>query len=112
MDKSDFKCFTCGFCCELEIKLSRYDIIRISKIIPYNFLDKLGSGNYLKRNILHCIFYHEKKCSIYDFRPSVCRRFPFRKCGEMSQKCKQNNSFSSKVVQNIVMFMNKKNLET
>ncbi len=83
-----FKCTECGKCCsgfEGFVWLSPQDIEKLSKhfgLTSEDFLKKytrkIGNRTSLieKRNF-DCIFYKDKKCTVYQARPSQCKTFPF-----------------------------------
>ena len=120
-----FGCIRCAdLCCKLGgPKLTQNDVERIEKA-GYNTKDflglKRGIDNTLK-NIIgslktkqdgSCIFlqYNSKikcsRCSIYDFRPTLCRIYPFRienlKSSQIAFKfipcCKGLNNQKGKIV--------------
>ena len=103
-----FECQKCGFCCQLDVKVGNEDIERIRKVIPYSFTDERDDGVFLAKTGVHCTFFSNNICSVYENRPDVCRSFPFEKDGQMSGKCRQRQDFHSKVTRNIIKFMNKK----
>lgn len=78
--KDKFKCVNCGECCRLRVKLKKSDIKRFEngKIDWIRFVDENWK---LKMVNGHCIFLKEKNgkkiCSVYKFRPSTCRQWPF-----------------------------------
>jgi len=87
----EFDCQRCGKCCVEEpgIALSIHDIKRIAtalvkpvKVIKreYTVHDPKRRGDYFMKDVLPCHFYdlEQKKCSIYKYRPTVCRTFPFK----------------------------------
>lgn len=77
------KCSRCGECCgAVPLPITRAEEKRIRKYIkehniPYQdtrlWKDEKGNVN----EDLRCVFYDydEKKCRIYEVRPSICRRF-------------------------------------
>ncbi|MBR9691004.1 YkgJ family cysteine cluster protein [Candidatus Woesearchaeota archaeon] len=101
----EFECEKCGFCCQLDVKLRSEDVKKIKKI-KKNFTRRKDGETFLKKNGKFCVFYDNKLCSIYLYRPYECTRFPFNKDGSMNEKCRQKKDFSSKVTQSIVKFMN------
>ncbi|MBN2457583.1 YkgJ family cysteine cluster protein [Candidatus Woesearchaeota archaeon] len=111
-DPSSFKCMRCGFCCQLDVTLNENDIIRIKEKGHTGFYKKRSGEILLKKKRGFCIFfdYNNRLCSIYPYRPLVCRKFPFRDDSIMSNKCRQNDDFRSKVTQNIIMFMTQESL--
>jgi len=77
--KAKFRCIKCGLCCRLRVKLNERDITRLKKIKGWeNFINK---RNYLKRVNGWCVFLKKRRsnviCSIYKYRPSTCRKWPF-----------------------------------
>jgi Fe-S-cluster containining protein len=69
------RCNKCSICCndfiplhptEVSIFLNKVDLLNVDGI---SFLPK-------KKNSKLCIFKEEKKCSIYNSRPLICRMFP------------------------------------
>ncbi len=78
--RSKFKCIKCGECCRLKFKLKKSDIERLErgKIDWTRFVDEDWKLKVVNGN---CIFLKKKNgkeiCSIYKFRPSVCREWPF-----------------------------------
>jgi len=76
-------CEKCGWCCQAGylIIATAKDIIRCPEIAQR--CEKMEDGGYRisekREGFLHstCIFYDvEKKCTIHDRRPDVCRDFP------------------------------------
>lgn len=86
-----FKCKRCAtFCCKLGgPKLTEKDVERIKKAgyLEEKFLEPIleneFKGNLKSRQDGSCIFLkfdtgnNRYECSIYDFRPALCRLFPF-----------------------------------
>ena len=75
-------CSNCGICCtETEMLLCKKDIKRLEKrgFCQNQFVnfDKIGYA-LLKNREGYCIFYDLKnrKCSVYEDRPSGCRVYP------------------------------------
>ena len=72
----DGNCSRCGECCTplLPITLKEYFVIK-----EYIKEHNIEPFNHIKLDGIHvlCPFYNsdEKKCSIYEVRPEVCRRF-------------------------------------
>ncbi len=70
-----FECLMCGKCCTLKIEPSKEDIKRIEGLgyRKNEFMD----GKYIRQKNNACIFLKKEgnhyKCSIYDYRPMVCR---------------------------------------
>ncbi len=81
-----FRCQRCAvFCCKLGgPKLSRSDIERLKQMgnNPDTFLDLKGSS-LKSREDGSCLFLSFKaeedlyQCSVYDYRPALCRLYPF-----------------------------------
>jgi len=77
--RSKFKCVNCGWCCRFRVKLTKSDVKKLTKVKDWErFVDE---NFYLKRVNGCCMFLRDegnkKICSIYKFRPSVCRKWPF-----------------------------------
>lgn len=85
----NFKCTGCGKCCTGSpgyVWLTDHDIQRIVdklKISKKDFLQKYtlySNGHYSLKDIAptyDCIFYKNKRCTIYEARPKQCRTYPF-----------------------------------
>ena len=89
-DGLNFKCQGCGKCCygfPGFVWLSVADIKNISthlNLTAKNFLDKYARTIYgfysLKESdapSYECVFFNNKKCTIYEVRPFQCRSYPF-----------------------------------
>ncbi len=80
---SNFRCERCGDCCRyLTVKLSKEDISAIKeKGFEEGFFvvfDDFIKSEVLKRDDKGCVFFDGGSCcKIYDFRPTVCKRYPF-----------------------------------
>ncbi len=84
-----FKCTGCGSCCtgfEGYVWLSNEEIEKIFtflKISKSEFLKKctrfVRGRISLKENLINydCVFFKNKKCTIYSARPKQCKTFPF-----------------------------------
>jgi len=78
--KNKFKCVFCGECCRLKFKLKKSDIVRFERgrIDWKKFTDEKWD---LKKINGNCVFLKKKNgkkiCSVYKFRPSTCRKWPF-----------------------------------
>lgn len=82
-------CQQCGQCCTKSdgIELDEHDLallaLRLKKPIPRmleeHVTQKPGAQIYLLKNVMPCEFLAGSKCTIYDIRPSGCRRYPFDK---------------------------------
>jgi len=76
------RCSNCGICCtETEMLLAVKDIRRLEKKgFASNYFAKLDKQGYavLKNQEGYCVFYDLKnrKCRVYDDRPSGCRVYP------------------------------------
>lgn len=86
-----FKCTECGKCCTGSpgfVWLTEKDIFSLSqylKIPRERFLKKytrlvFGRIALLEYpNTYDCVFFKDRKCSVYSSRPQQCRKFPFWK---------------------------------
>jgi Fe-S-cluster containining protein len=101
----DFNCLRCGFCCQLDVVLGKADHQRIRAAGKIRYSRKKHGESILKRRGKYCIFYRPGACSIYDFRPDACRRFPFEHDGSIGERCLQRKDFSSQVTQKVIKFM-------
>lgn len=91
-----YECQKCGYCCRNVgfISLSSDEIEKISTNIkkqPVQFLSvRMITSNKemtptvvfdqfqsVKDNNLYCMFLKNKRCSIYNLRPSTCQAYPF-----------------------------------
>jgi len=99
-----FECKNCGFCCTLEVRLFDADIDRLWEAGKKDFFYVMNGTPFLKSENGRCLF-HDKNCTVYDDRPLICRKFPFRKDGHMSEKCSQRQDFSARVGRKIIKFM-------
>lgn len=106
-----FQCTGCGKCCtgpDGYVFLSPSDIDRLSlhfELDPKDFLKKycrFVDGRYAlldKAQSDDCLFLQDKKCSIYEARPTQCRTFPWwvqhlrdeKDWEEASQRCEGIN---------------------
>ncbi len=100
-----FSCRGCGFCCQLDVVLTKQDIRRLEIAGFEGFTRAEDDVLMLRMKGRHCLFYVSGMCRIYENRPDICRRFPFRIDGSVSQKCRQMRDFSSQVSQKIIKFM-------
>ncbi len=81
-----FKCENCGYCCKNEnpIIICQQDIKKIAKYLDIsykkvriNYVRSEGGKLFIKSS-KPCIFYdNDKKCTIYEARPLVCRAYPY-----------------------------------
>ena len=69
-------CSRCGECCAATLPLTRNEEKRIKEYIKDNNITPEFFQNETDMN-LQCCFYDrtEKKCKIYEVRPSICRSF-------------------------------------
>ncbi len=103
--EKDFRCRGCGFCCQLDVVLSNRDVSRL-KNAGYDGFTRVDKGELiLNKKGTHCMFYESGMCSVYEYRPDICRRFPFKKDGSINRQCRQMRDFSSQVTQKIIKFM-------
>ena len=99
-----FLCQKCGFCCQLEVVLSKQDRQRLHRAGKIRFSRKVRDVVLLKKRGKYCLYYNDG-CSVYDYRPEVCRRFPVQKDGSFSGKCSQMKNFGAEVDRKIVKFI-------
>ncbi len=103
----DFECEKCGFCCQLDVKITQNDFINLIKNKKENFSIIKDNDIMLRKGVNgNCQYFEDGLCSIYNFRPEVCQNFPFEEEGMMSHKCRQKKDFQSQVAQKIIKFMN------
>lgn len=88
-DGLHFKCTGCGKCCTGSpgyVWLTEEDIKRFCKhlhISREDFLTRYTMSVHNRISLKEvgkkydCIFYKDKKCTVYDARPSQCRTFPW-----------------------------------
>jgi Fe-S-cluster containining protein len=88
-DGLKFKCTGCGKCCTGSpgyVFLSRMDLDRLAnhfQLTPEAFAQKytrLVDGQYAlldRANSHDCVFLQDKKCTVYDARPTQCRTYPW-----------------------------------
>jgi predicted GIY-YIG superfamily endonuclease/Fe-S-cluster containining protein len=87
--KELFECARCGNCCEVPgyvfINIKEAQIMAKALAMPYDefyekSVRKVGHQHVLKTPFKGgCIFWKDKKCTIYEARPSQCRTFPYWK---------------------------------
>jgi len=88
--KYAFECVACGDCCRWpgEVRLTAPDIARLAADLDLSEDDVVDTHTRLsgtRRGQLclndgpdgACVFLRADRCTIYDGRPSQCRRFPF-----------------------------------
>lgn len=88
-DGLKFKCTGCGKCCTGSpgyVFLSPTDVQRLSSHLNMEEADfmrektRYVDGQYSlleKGDNYDCIFFEDKKCTVYEARPSQCRTFPW-----------------------------------
>jgi len=96
-------CTRCGFCCQLEVAISREDIQRLRKAGYKSFIRRGKRENFLRKKGKYCIFY-DNGCRVYPHRPEICRVFPFRE-RKMSEYCTRRNDFYAKVSRKVSRFL-------
>jgi len=79
--QTDFHCHSCGYCCKSYVSLHKQDILRLSKALSLTeeqFIKKYTnpSEHGTEYEFTKCAFY-EGKCKVYDYRPFLCRTYPF-----------------------------------
>ena len=87
--KELFECAKCGNCCEVPgyVFLNIKEAQIIAKTIGVSYAEfeeknmrKVGHQHVLRTPYSGgCIFWKEKRCTIYEARPSQCRTFPYWK---------------------------------
>jgi len=71
-------CAECrGFCCSLEVMLSKNEIQTIAQKVGLNPVEFVTCDNTIRRKQSICIFY-DKGCKIYPIRPRTCKKFVCR----------------------------------
>jgi Fe-S-cluster containining protein len=81
----DWRCNKCGRCCRFwDVNVTKNEIKSIEKLGYQRriFMRKKGRINLLKKKFNRCIFLSNNECSIqknhgYDFKPKVCKKFPY-----------------------------------
>ncbi len=80
---SRYDCTACGNCCKiLVITLYHEEVEKIAKYLNISY--KKMKKKYIERKTAEgfilkgqkCPFLHDNKCSIYKYRPEVCRSYP------------------------------------
>lgn len=85
-----FGCTACGKCCHnhgdgfayvystrAERRALAKHLEMTLKDFEAEYCERAGAGISFKSRDDACIFLEEEKCSVYEFRPSQCRTFPF-----------------------------------
>jgi Fe-S-cluster containining protein len=95
--KPRFDCSTCpGYCCShARIAVSDYDIKRLAKHfnLPFEVAKQRFTYRYRTKDVEEQILRHqrdhiykticrffdtdERRCTVYEARPNVCRRYPY-----------------------------------
>ena len=100
--KKSFECGHCGKCCKPLVSLNLEDIERI-KALGYDEADFVTEDNFdnsakvLKQIKNQCMFLNigdggKSRCSIYEDRPHICRKYPFMGVKKL-ETCKPNTMF-------------------
>ena len=79
---SKYDCTKCGNCCKLSVTLNQEEVEKTAKHLDISYEcmmktyieRKTAAGFILKGS--ECPFLHKNKCSIYNYRPDVCRSYP------------------------------------
>lgn len=87
----DGECSNCGNCCSDILPLSSEEVRRIKKYIKKNGI-KEQRHNALIGYDMTCPFRNEaeRKCSIYEVRPAICRQFMCNHTEQDIMKAKVN----------------------
>lgn len=79
-NKNLFECIQCGTCCRIRtISITGDDIKRIEVRGYTDFWEKRGKEKVMKRARGRCVFLKNESCSIHEFKPKICGKFPFFK---------------------------------
>ena len=78
-----YDCTNCGNCCKkLTPSLTHTDITKIASYLKItyekfikNYVEKEIPGGFILKG-RDCPFIENNKCSIYEYRPEICRSFP------------------------------------
>ena len=81
-----FKCTDCGLCCGFNnVTLQPNELLQIRNALTTDdFSEEFADKEGIKRtrikgtNTGNCMFWKEKKCSIYSNRPNPCKLYPFK----------------------------------
>lgn len=77
----------CSFCCEIHVNISKHEATLLHKLInedkleiDYEKVERQSKKNYktwreLDPEDRKCVFLKNNECSIYDYRPGVCRKY-------------------------------------
>lgn len=97
VNKKSFVCRRCGSCCKPLVIVTKVDIARLKKTgrKEADFVMSDGRKKVLK-NTGRCIFlsFSGRKafCKVYEYRPKICRTYPFFK--KEIFDCKPKSLFS------------------
>ncbi|MBR9691840.1 YkgJ family cysteine cluster protein [Candidatus Woesearchaeota archaeon] len=95
------KCSECGVCCKLflinlteeEYKSGRYKTMFDEFVHDFSEAEMVGANILAQKEDKSCVYLKDKKCSIHNFRPQVCRDFfcdtEDKKFKEMIEKIKE-----------------------
>jgi Fe-S-cluster containining protein len=85
--KAGFECVKCGNCCSVpgEVFLTLEEGENIAKFLNVDFEDfrKKSMKKVWRHYIFNmtykggCVFWKDRRCSIYEARPEQCRTFPY-----------------------------------
>jgi Fe-S-cluster containining protein len=88
LNKDNFNCTKCGQCCRPIVLVNKEEILKIEELglkqkefVDVDPLNEDEKNNALKQVNGVCMFLKRKDeeyyCSIYNHRPSICRKYPF-----------------------------------
>jgi len=83
--RKEFRCKRDGCCCRLLVQVSKADIRRLEKVghKKEDFIQKKKGKNYIKQINGYCPWLKISKgvaeCTVYNYRPDICRVFPLKK---------------------------------
>ncbi len=100
------KCSQCGVCCRLfiinlnekEYSSKEYKTLfeKFDHISDFKEAEEIGANLLSQNKDGSCIYLKDKRCSIHDRRPEVCRKFfcssKEKKYKDMIRKIKDENS--------------------
>ncbi|MGD0566624.1 MAG: YkgJ family cysteine cluster protein [Candidatus Goldiibacteriota bacterium] len=85
--KRDFECLKCGTCCAVpgEVFLTQDEGKKIAALLgmDFNAFKAKHMKKVWRQFILNmpysggCVFWKDKKCTVYEARPEQCRTFPY-----------------------------------
>jgi len=107
----EYDCTSCGNCCKkLKLTLTQDEINLIAKELNISYekflkdyVDKEAAGGFIL-NGPGCPFLEDNKCSIYNYRPEVCRSYPHLYKDNINHRLDNiiDNTFLCPIVYNIV----------